>query len=81
MWFPVYHMKILLSNYNAKLGWENIFQPTVQNENIHPGSNVNGIRLVNFMTLKNLIAKNIKFPHRNIHKCTLTSPDGITQNQ
>ena len=58
-----------------------IFQPTIGTESVHPESNDNGIRLVNFATSKNLIVKSTKFPHRNIHKYTWTSPDGITHNQ
>ena len=52
---PLYHMKILLGDFNAKVGRENTFQPTIGNESEHPGSNDNGIRLVNFATSKNLI--------------------------
>ena len=74
-------MKFLLGNYNAKVGRENIFQPTIGIESVHPESNDNGIRLVNFATSKNLIVKSTKFPHRNIHKYSWTSPDGITHNQ
>jgi hypothetical protein len=31
--FPRYHMKILLGNFIAKLGRNDNFKPTVQNEN------------------------------------------------
>jgi hypothetical protein len=72
-------MEILLGDFNAK-GRENIFQPTIGTENVHPESNDNGIRLVNFVTSKNLIVKST-FPHRNIHQYTWTSPDGITHDQ
>ena len=41
----------------------------------------NGVRIVNFVTSKNLVVKSTIFPHRNIHKCTWTSPDGKTHNQ
>ena len=68
-------MKILLVDSNAKVGRENIFQPTIGNESVHPENN-DDIRLVNFAN-----SKSTKFPHRNIHKYTWTSPDGITQNQ
>ena len=48
---------------------------------MYPENSDNGIRLVNFLTSKNLIVKSTKFPHCNIHKYTWTSPDGITHNQ
>jgi hypothetical protein len=30
--FPKYHMKILLGDFNAKVGREDIFKPTIGNE-------------------------------------------------
>ena len=63
-------MKILLGDFHAKVGRENIFQPTIGNECMHLESNENGITLVNSATSKNLIVKSTKFPHRNIHKCS-----------
>ena len=68
--FPRYHTKILLGDFNAKVGRENIFKPTIGNESLHQDSNDNGVRMVNFATSKNLVVKNTMFPHRNIHKCT-----------
>jgi hypothetical protein len=47
-------MKILLGDFNAKLGRENIFKPTIGNESLHKISNDNGVRVVNFATSKNL---------------------------
>jgi len=79
--FLKYHMKILLGDFNVKVGRENIFKPTIGNESLHQDSNDNGIRIVNFTTSKNLVVKNAMFPHRNIHKYSWTSPDGITHNQ
>jgi hypothetical protein len=69
-------MKILLGNFNAKVGREDIFKPPIGNESLHEISNDNGIRIVNFATSKNLRVKSMMFPHRNIHKYTWTSPDG-----
>jgi hypothetical protein len=37
--FPKYHMKILLWDFNAKLGRNDIFKPTIWNENLHEISN------------------------------------------
>ena len=79
--FPKYHMKILIGDFNAKVGRENIFKPTIGNDSLHQESNVNGVRSVNFDTSKNLVVKSTMFPHRNIHKYTRTSHDGNTHNQ
>ena len=74
-------MKILLGDFNAKVGRENIFKPTIGNESLHQDSNDNGVRIVNFATSKNLVVKSTMFQHRDIHKHTWTSPDGKTHNQ
>jgi exonuclease III len=79
--FPKYHMKMLVGNFNAKLGREDIFKPIIGNESLHEASNGKGVRLVNFATSKNLIVKSITFPHHRICKHTWTSPDGVTHNQ
>jgi endonuclease/exonuclease/phosphatase family metal-dependent hydrolase len=79
--FPRYHMKILLGDFNAKVGREDIFKPIIGNESLHEASSDNGVRVVNFATSKNLIVKSTTFPHHNIHKHTWTSPDGVTHNQ
>jgi exonuclease III len=79
--FPKYHMKILLGDFNAKVGRKDTVKPKIGNESLHEISNDNGVRLVNFATSKNLGAKSKMLPHRNIHKYTWTSPDGKTHNQ
>ena len=50
--FPRYHMKILLGDFNAKVGREIIFKPKTGNESLHQDSNNNGVRIVNFATSK-----------------------------
>jgi exonuclease III len=61
--FPKFHMKILLGDFNAKVGKEDIFKPTIGNECLHKINNDNGDRLVNFATSKNLRVKSMMFPH------------------
>jgi endonuclease/exonuclease/phosphatase family metal-dependent hydrolase len=78
--FPKYHMRIFLGDFNAKVGREDIFKPTIGNENIHKISNDNGVRLVNFATSKDLRVKSTMFPHRNVHKHTWKSPEGKPHN-
>ena len=53
--FPKYRMIILLGDFNAKVGRERIFKPTIGNESLHQDSNDNGVRIVNFATSKNLV--------------------------
>jgi hypothetical protein len=43
-------MKILLGDFNAKVGRENIFKLTIVNESLHQDSNGNGVRIENFVT-------------------------------
>jgi hypothetical protein len=50
--FPKYHMKILLGDFNAKVGGEYILKPTIRNENLLEINNDNGIRLVYIATSK-----------------------------
>jgi hypothetical protein len=76
--FPRYHMKILLGDFNAKVGREDIFKPIIGNESLPEASN-NRVRVVNFAISKNLIVKSTTFPHHDIHKHTWTSPDSVTQ--
>jgi hypothetical protein len=79
--FSRYDMKILLGEFNAKVGREDIFKPTIGNESSHEISNDNGVRVVNFVTSKDLVVKSTMLPHRSIYKYIWTSPDGQTHNQ
>jgi hypothetical protein len=72
-------MNILLGDFSAKAGRENIFKTTIENESLHEISN--GVRIVNFATSKNLKVKRTMLLHRNIHKYTWMSPDGKTDNK
>jgi hypothetical protein len=79
--FPKCHKKILLGDFNAKAGGEDIFKPTIGNNSLRENSNDNGVRVVRFATSKNLTVKSTMFPNCNIHKYTWMSPDGKTHNQ
>jgi hypothetical protein len=55
--FPKYHTEIMLADFNAKVGREDVFKPTTGNDSLHEISNDNEVRVVSFATFKNLIAK------------------------
>ncbi|XP_033231545.1 craniofacial development protein 2-like, partial [Belonocnema kinseyi] len=79
--FSSYDAKIVLGDFNAKIGKESIFRPTIGTESLHDFSNDNGTRLISFATSKNLLIKRTYFKYRNIHKMTWKHPDGHTYNQ
>jgi exonuclease III len=79
--FSRYGMKILMGDFNTKVGREDIFKPTIGNESLHEISNGNGVRVVNLATSKKLVVKSTMFPQRRIHKYTWTSPEGNRYNQ
>jgi hypothetical protein len=68
-------MKILLGDFIAKVGIDDIFKLTIENESSRKISNDNAVRLVNFATSKNFV-KSTVFPHCDICKHTWSSPEG-----
>jgi hypothetical protein len=67
---PRYDTNILLGHFNALVGREDIFKPTIGNDSSHEISNDNGFRVVNIATSKNLVVKSTIFPHHSIHNYT-----------
>jgi hypothetical protein len=45
-------MKILLGDFSAKIGREDIFKPIIGSESLHDLSDDNGVRIVRFATSK-----------------------------
>jgi hypothetical protein len=74
-------VNILLRDFNAKVGREDILKTTTGNETLHEICNDNRVKVVNSATTKNLTVKSTMFPHHNIHKFTWTSPDRKTYKQ
>jgi hypothetical protein len=61
--FPKYHINVLLGHIDAKIGREDIYKPTNENEISHEISIDDGVRLVNFAISKN---RTVKAPHSRI---------------
>lgn len=72
---------IVIGDFNAKVGRENIFKPTIGTQIKHDISNDNGLRLISFASSKTLVIKSTMFPHKDIYKGTWKSPDGKTVNK
>lgn len=74
-------MKILLGDFNAKIGQEIVYRPTIGKESLHKESNNNGTRLVNFTMTRNMVVSSTTFPHKDIHKQTWISLTAQTKYQ
>ncbi|XP_058126780.1 craniofacial development protein 2-like [Anopheles ziemanni] len=78
---PRYDLKIILGDFNAKVGRESMYRQYIGTHSLHEHSNENGSRLVQFAAASNLVIGSTKFARRDIHKITWVSPDGATSNQ
>jgi hypothetical protein len=52
----------LLSEFNAKAGKEDVFEPTFEKENLHGSSCSNGVESCELATSENLIVMSTVFP-------------------
>ncbi|XP_060665604.1 craniofacial development protein 2-like [Drosophila nasuta] len=78
---PNHDVKIILGDFNAKIGRERIFDRTVGQFSLHETTSNNGFRLIDFATARNMVVSSTRFRHLDIHKATWLSPDQKTRNQ
>jgi len=78
---PSNDIKIVLGDWNAKLGREEIYQGPIGKHSMHLHTNNNGQRLVDFAAAKNMVMSSTCSPQKEMHKQTWISPDGKTNNQ
>jgi len=73
-------IKIMLGDFNAKVGKEDIYKPINGNESVHNETN-NGIKMIQFTISKCFNVRSTIFPHKDIHKETWYPADDRTANQ
>ena len=78
---PKHDIKIVLGDFNAKVGKEVNNYPYAGRNGLHEVCNGNGSKLVQFAAASDMIIGGTIFAHKNIHKVTWRSPDGVTMNQ
>merc|ERR550537_1977921 len=79
---PRHDIKLLLGNFNAKITSDRHgCEAVIGGESLHSSSNDNGTRLVDFCAANELVIGGTLYQHRDIHKGTLRSPNGLTVNQ
>jgi hypothetical protein len=49
---PKYHVKILLADFNEKVGRDDIFKPTIGDERLHEISSGSGVRVMKLSVQK-----------------------------
>ncbi|XP_054085589.1 craniofacial development protein 2-like [Zeugodacus cucurbitae] len=74
-------VKIVLGDFNARVGKEGVFGTTVGKFSLHDETSPNGLRLIDFAGARNMVICSTRFQHKKIHQATWLSPDRITRNQ
>jgi hypothetical protein len=75
---PNYDIKMVIGDLNGKLGREDVYKGVIGKHSLHLKTNNNGQRVTDFAISKSMIIASTRFPHKEIHKITWTSPDGNT---
>ena len=73
--------KIVLGDFNTKLGRLSCFLPVIDKQNLHCEASGNGIKHTDFAVGKNMVISSTYFPYNDIHKATWKSSDSVTENQ
>jgi exonuclease III len=63
-------IKIILGDFNAKVGKESTYKPTTGSESLYNETNYNGTKMIQFAISKGLNVRSTTFPHKDIHKLT-----------
>jgi len=78
---PRNRIRIVLGDFNAKLGKENIFRTTIGNHSMHDITSENEFRLIDFASGGGLVVKSTIFPRKDIYKRTWKAPNSRYTNQ
>jgi len=78
---PTGKPKIILDDFNAKIGKEETYRPTIGKDSLYNDTNDNGNKLITFATARNIRISSTMFPHKNIHKQTWIFSCGKVRNQ
>lgn len=78
---PKRDILLVMGDFNAKVGSDNIGREQIMGKEGIGKINENGELFVDFCQQNDLVIGGTVFPHRTIHKTTWTSPDLATRNQ
>jgi len=79
---PAHDIKIVVGDFNAKVGKEEVFRPTIGRYSLHDNTNENGQRMIFFAAERNLVVKSTFYKHKSRHLATWKHPnDNLPANQ
>jgi hypothetical protein len=78
---PRNYIKIAIGDFNAQVGKEALNFHMTGKYSFHSLTKVNGSWLIQFAALWNMIIGSTFYPHKDLHKRTWRSPDGVTFSQ
>lgn len=79
---PAHDVKIVLGDFNAKVGKEEVYRPTIGKYSLHDITNENGERMIFFAAGRDLVVRSTFFQHSSRHLATWRHPnDQIAPNQ
>lgn len=78
---PTHDVKMIMGDFNAKVGTEEYYASIIGKHSLHQISNDNGKRIIDLASSNSMVISSTRFPHKRIHKETWVSPDGETRNQ
>lgn len=78
---PKYDIKLVIGDFNAKIGKEEIYKSITGGQSLHTETNENGEKIIQFAMETQMKIMSTLFQRKNIYKGTWVSPDGKTCNQ
>ncbi len=78
---PANDVKIILGDFNAKIGKEECYAETIGRDSLHEDCNENGCKLVHFAAANNMVVRSTYFPRKDIHKGTWRFHGRTSANQ
>jgi exonuclease III/ribosomal protein S28E/S33 len=78
---PRNDVKVIIGDVNAQIGREKAFKSIIGSHSLHKESNENGIRLINFAAMMNMVISSTRFQRSNIHKHTYAPVGGGKKTQ
>lgn len=72
---PAHDIKIVIGDFNAKVGREEVYRPTIGKYSLHDTTNENGQRMVFYAAERNLVVKSTFFKHKPRHLATWKHPN------